>query len=179
MVVALAVTAFVPAVAVWMRITQAWPFLIIPIVLMAAFSLPAFQQALVVPLYGARFLKEGIRQGWLPEEQQYYAELARYLETFGPLGHPLGDIVWGLGYWALYAGKLGAAIIFTLVALPVLGELVTLVAYVSLDASVSMTCFILYGRRGRRQYLEAQGKGFRMMQLLPRSRGGQGVEPPG
>src|SRR2546427_1385808 len=55
----------VPVLAFRNVLRAAWPFSTVTTAFLAFLSLPAFQQALLAPLYGVEFFKAGIQQRWL------------------------------------------------------------------------------------------------------------------
>lgn len=161
----------------WMSSKAAWPFSTVIAALMAVWSLPAFQQAWLANMYCPRFFREGIREGWLPEDWEYYSELARYAEAHGTRGHLPGDLAWGLAYCGAYFGMIGLGVLVVLAAAPVFGA-ASWLAFVPIEASVAIGAFVAYGRRSYRVYQEAERRGFPLLRLSPRHRGKVPETPP-
>ncbi len=143
-----------------------WPFVAISTTIIAVFSLPAFTQAILAPLYSAAFLRESVRRDLVRFNKQYYEEYARYIEAYGVSGHLKGDVAWGVAFWGLCNGNIAGGIIFATIFYPILGDL-TFWAFVALELPLALGCYFIYGRRTYRQFQEAQLRGFRLLELRP------------
>ena len=122
----------------------------------------------VGPLYNPNVINEGLRRGWLTSPG-YFNELVRYLGTFGVRDRLRGTIEWGLSAWGVYYLMIVAAIPITSSFIPMLGDL-ALYTFLAIDAAVSIGFVAIAGRGGRGRLLEAQRRGFSLIELYPKRR---------
>jgi hypothetical protein len=126
---------------------------------------PAFQGPMYDSAYGLDFIRAILAQDWLrPVDREYYTELLQFRLTLGAKGRVGADLVWGLGYCALYIGN-GVIGELSIVALyPSYGS-PTGLALIVLEQVVAIVAGIAYSRRTIRRFKAAEKQGFRLLQL--------------
>jgi hypothetical protein len=145
-----------------------WPAVAMVTFFMAVSALPAFEQPFMANLYSASYLREGVKQGWLPDAKNhaFYLELSRYKETFGTSGSPPAELRWGITYWLIYFATIAGSIVLTIALYPVVGDLAWLV-FAAIEVPVALACYVLYGRNTTKEFKEAERLGFRLWELRP------------
>lgn len=148
----------------YMSSRAGWPIELVWCVALAGILFPPFQQAFFVPLMSPQAIREGIRRGIADGTEQYYEILAKYKELFGHSGQLPGDRAWAGLYWTIFHSKLYVAILVGSFLIPQFGDLTPFV-YAGLDLPVSFVLVGLTRLRHKTQFLEAQRRGFRLLEL--------------
>jgi hypothetical protein len=122
-------------------------------------------------VFNAEIYREGVRRGWgKPTDDEYYLQLAEYLDRYGKNGRNRGDIAVTIGFWVLWYGTMTLSVLFSVAFIPIFHELTPGVFF--LGVNIPVIVLALYGAKSRttRSLRLATTRGYRLEELFPGGR---------
>jgi len=122
--------------------------------------------------------RECVRRGWTKSNDDYYLQLAEYLDRYGKNGRNRGEIVVTIGFWILWYGTMALAVLFSIAFLPTLKDLTPYVFFAGVN--LPLIAIALFAQRWRttRNLRLATRRGYRLEELFPGGKRGFLMRPP-
>ncbi len=167
-----ALAAFVFIGYILPALPAAWLFLRFPREVEWAFGLvwltgPLYLVGFNLGVFTTQITREVVRRGWMTPNDEYYLQLAEYLDRFGRNGRNPGDITVSIAFWVVWYSMMGLAIVFSVAFLPILADLTPYVFFLGLNLPVIAAALLAQRWRTRKNLRLASLRGYKLEELFP------------